>query len=105
MDVKLYGTSSAGRDYSIYRTAPSAPDPVRRPPVGSTGTYDQLTLHKTQYPTDTWQFARILAREAARDISSSQADPARIEELRSRVAAGTYTPDARQTARHMLSYS
>ena len=58
MDVKLYGTSSAGRDYSIYRTAPSAPDPVRRPPVGSTGTYDQLTLHKTQYPADTRQFAR-----------------------------------------------
>ena len=101
MDVKLYGTRAAGKDYSCYRTAPSAPEPVRRQKAASTGSYDRLTLHQTQYPSDPNQFARILAREAAKEVATP-VEASRVEELRSQVAAGTYVPDADRIARHML---
>lgn len=101
MNVKLYGTSMVGRDYSFYRTASSVPEPVKQQTVENTGSYDQLTLRKTQYPSDTSQFARLLAKEAAKDVSIPASD-ARVEELRRQTEAGTYIPDAGQIARHML---
>jgi anti-sigma28 factor (negative regulator of flagellin synthesis) len=101
MDVKLYGTRAAGREYPCYRTAPSAPEPARRQTAEIAGSYDRLTLHQTQYPSDTNQFARILAREAAKDVATP-VETSRVDELRRQVAAGTYVPDADQIARHML---
>lgn len=103
MDVKLYGISVSGRDYPSYRTAPSVSEPVKRPATESTGSYDKLTLRQT-YPSDTKQFARILAREAARDISAPVSQ-ARVDELRSQVAEGTYIPDAELIASRILCYS
>ncbi|MCI8565462.1 MAG: flagellar biosynthesis anti-sigma factor FlgM [Lachnospiraceae bacterium] len=103
MDVKFYGINAAGREYPSYRTAPSVSEPARRQTAESAGSYDQLTLRQS-YPADAGQFARILAREAAKDISVP-ASQARVDELRSQVAAGTYQPDAGQIARRMLCYS
>ena len=104
MNVKLYGTSMVGRDYSFYRTASSVTEPVKRQTTESVGSYDKLTLHKTQYPSDTKQFARLLAKETAKEVSSPAADDARVAELRRQAEAGTYTPDAGQIARRMLCY-
>lgn len=103
MNVKLYGTSMVGRDYSFYRTASSMPEPVRQQTAESAGSYDKLTLHKTQYPSDTKQFARLLAKEAAKDLSAPT-DNGRVEELRCQAEAGTYIPDAGQIAKRMLCY-
>ncbi|MCI8465834.1 MAG: flagellar biosynthesis anti-sigma factor FlgM [Lachnospiraceae bacterium] len=104
MNVKLYGTNPVGRDYSFYRTASSIPDPVRQQTVESTGSYDKLTLHKTQYPSDTGQFAKLLAKEAAKDVSAPAANETRIAELSRQIEAGTYIPDAGQIAKRMLCY-
>ncbi|MCI8505812.1 MAG: flagellar biosynthesis anti-sigma factor FlgM [Lachnospiraceae bacterium] len=105
MKVNLYGTSMVGRDYSsFYRTASSVPGPVKQQTADSIGSYDKLTLHQTQYPSDTKQFARLLAKEAAKDISAPAADDARVAELRRQAEAGTYIPDAGQIAKHMLCY-
>ncbi|MCI9067482.1 MAG: flagellar biosynthesis anti-sigma factor FlgM [Lachnospiraceae bacterium] len=104
MNVKLYGTSMVGRDYSFYRTASSVPEPAKQQTAGSIGSYDKLTLHQTQYPSDTKQFARLLAKEAAKDISVPAADEARVAELRCQAEAGTYRPDAAQIAKRMLCY-
>jgi len=102
MDVKLYGINAASRDYSRYRTVPSAPDPVKRHAAESMGSYDRLMLGgKVQYPTDTKQFARMLAKEAAGDIRTSS-DTAKVDMLKSQVASGNYKPDASQIAQHML---
>ena len=103
MDVKLYGINAAGRKYPSYRTAPSVSEPARRPAAESAGSYDQLTLRQS-YPSDSGQFARILAKDAAKDISVP-ASQARVEELRSQVADGTYVPDAARIASRMLCYS
>ncbi len=103
MEVKLYGTNMAGRDYSSYRTAPSAPDQSKPNAAGSIGNYDKLTLHRTQYPTDPKRFARLLAKEAAKEVSRTT-NSERVEELRRQVAAGTYVPDADLIARRMLHY-
>lgn len=104
MNVKLYGTSMVGRDYSFYRTASSVSEPAKQQRAESTGSYDKLTLHQTQYPSDTKQFARLLARETAKDVSVPAADDARVTELRRQAEAGTYIPDARQIAKRMLCY-
>lgn len=101
MDVKLYGTSTVGREYSCCRTALYTPEQTRRPAAESTGSYDKLTLHSTQYPSDTRQFAKILTREIAKDIPAP-VNNARIEDLRDQVASGTYVADADQIARRML---
>ncbi|MCI8549991.1 MAG: flagellar biosynthesis anti-sigma factor FlgM [Lachnospiraceae bacterium] len=104
MDVKLYGANMIGRDYSFYRTASSVPEPAKQQTAESAGSYDKLMLHKAQYPSDTKQFARLLAKEAANDMKTP-ADNTRVEELRRQVMAGTYTPDAGEIARRMLCYS
>lgn len=105
MDVKLYGTSIVGRDYSFYRTASPAAEPMAKQAAETVvGSYDKLTLrNKTQYPSDANQFARLLAKEAAKEIQTP-ADNSRVEELRQQVASGTYIPDAEQIAKHMLCY-
>ncbi len=105
MDVNFYRTSTAGRGYLGYHAAPSAPEPSKRQAVENSGSYDQLTLRgRAPYPSDTTQFARILAREAAKEIQAPP-DSARVEKLRVQVASGTYVPDADTIARHMLCYS
>ena len=104
MNVKLYGTSMVGRDYSFYRTASSMPEPVKQQTAESVRSYDKLTLHQTQYPSDTKQFARLLVKEAAKEISTPAADSTRVEELHRQAEAGTYTPDAGQIAKRMLCY-
>lgn len=103
MGVKLYRTNAAGIDYSYYRTAPSAPEQPRFSATESSGNYDKLTLHKTQYPSDAKSFAGLLAHEAAKE-TSVPASQARVDELRSQVEAGTYQPDANLIARRMLCY-
>ena len=104
MDVKLYGISVKGREYPSYRATPSVSEPARRPAAESAGSYDQLTLRQTAYPSDTKQFARLLAREAKKELSSP-VSTSRVEELRSQVSSGTYQPDAAEIARRMLCYS
>lgn len=101
MDVKLYGTGAVGRDYPCCRTALSKPDQTKKPTTENVGSYDKLTLHSTQYPSDNRQFARILTREVSRSIAAP-ASSARIEDLRSQVASGTYIPDAEQIAERIL---
>ncbi|MCI8513223.1 MAG: flagellar biosynthesis anti-sigma factor FlgM [Lachnospiraceae bacterium] len=101
MDVKLYGTSAVGRDYSCCRTALYTPEQTKRQTAESTGSYDKLTLHPAQYPSDTKQFAKILTREAVKDVSAP-ASKARIDDLRNQVASGTYVPDADLIARRIL---
>ncbi len=104
MNVKLYGTSMVGRDYSFYRPASSTPEPAKQQAQEAAGSYDMLTLRQTQYPSDTKQFARLLAQEAAKDVSVPAADEARVAELRRQTEAGTYMPDAGQIAKRMLCY-
>lgn len=101
MDVKLYGTSAVGRDYSCHRTALYTPEQTKRSVAENTGSYDKLTLHSTQYPSDTRQFAKILTREVSKEISVPVSNM-RIEALRDQVTSGAYVPDAEQIARRML---
>lgn len=100
MNIKLYTNHT---DYPDYRSlAPAAPK--QAPATGKTaGNYDKATFNKTQSPADDSSFARILAREAASRLDKGVSQE-RVAVLHQQVGSGTYKPEARSIAEHMLGY-
>ncbi|MCI8517543.1 MAG: flagellar biosynthesis anti-sigma factor FlgM [Hungatella sp.] len=65
------------------------------------GDYDTVKISRTQAPAeDDETFARMLARKTAAQLGSASQE--RVQELGSRVANGTYVPDAQRIAGRML---
>lgn len=102
MDIKFHTNHM---DYLDYRSHTPA---AAKPPVPGkvTGNYDKDnkdTFRKTHSPVDETSFARILAREAAGRLEQG-ASPEKVAGLHQQFVTGTYKPDARSIAEHMLGY-
>jgi len=103
MNIKLY-TSKPATLYPEYRSLSVPTDKTPRQEPGKTnGNYDKLTIKWSLSTADEASFARILARETAVKASEG-ASQERVNALQKQVASGTYKPDARQIAEHMLGY-
>lgn len=76
--------------------------PRRAPqPKKARGDYDTVNISKAPAAAeDDETFARILARRTAAQLGN--AGPERVQEVGSRVADGTYVPDAQRIAGRML---
>ena len=101
MNVKLY---TRGTDYTSYRTHVIQADRSVPAPEKAAGNYDKVTIRKSQASGDTDAgFARVLAR-ALNDKVEKGVSQKEVLRLQSAVSSGTYQPDARQIAEHMLGY-
>lgn len=83
-----------------YRSA--VPAQTKRTPSASKarGDYDTVNISRTRTADDEETFARMLARRAAAQLNTAGQD--RVQELKSMVADGTYTPDPQRIAGRML---
>lgn len=100
MNITFYTNNTEYPDY--HSLTPSAARTV--PAAGkAAGNYDKVSFNKPKAPADDSSFARVLAREAASRLEQG-ASPEKVTGLRLQVAAGTYQPDARCIAEHMLGY-
>lgn len=64
------------------------------------GDYDTVNIRRPKTVDDDETFARMLARKTASQLGGPGKE--RVSELRSRVADGTYVPDAQRIAGRML---
>lgn len=100
MKITLY---TGNTDYSDYRTVTSTGNPSKTSVDRESGNYDRISLNKSPYPEDDVSFARMLAREAAVRLEGGVSRE-RVLALKQQVDSGTYQPDARRIAEHMLGY-
>ena len=101
MNVKLY---TRGAEYPSYRTHVVQADKLVSAPEKAAGNYDKVTIRKPQASgASDAGFARVLAR-TLNDKVEKGASQSEVLRLQSAVASGTYQPDARQIAEHMLGY-
>ena len=86
---------------SSYRSSVSV-QPRRAPqPKKAKGDYDTVNISKAPVTADDDEtFARVLARKTAAQIGSASLE--RVQEVGSRVADGTYVPDAQRIAGRLL---
>ncbi len=86
---------------SSYRSSVSV-QPRRTPqPKKAKGDYDTVNISKAPVTADDDEtFARVLARKTAAQIGSASLE--RVQEVGSRVADGTYVPDAQRIAGRLL---
>ncbi len=86
---------------SSYRS-PVSVQPRRAPQQKKArGDYDTVNISKAPAAaSDDETFARMLARRTAAQMGS--ASPERVQEVGSRVAEGTYVPDAQRIAGRLL---
>lgn len=83
---------------------PTISTPNRRPARSerTKGDYDTIDIRSSRtIQEDDESFARILARKAAAQMSDG-ASADRVKELGSRIANGTYQPDAQKIAGRLL---
>ena len=83
---------------------PTISTPSRRPARSerTKGDYDTIDIRSSRtIQEDDECFARILARKAAAQMSDG-ASADRVKELGSRIANGTYQPDAQKIAGRLL---
>ena len=96
MNVKLY---TRGAEYPSYRTHVVQADKPVPAPEKAAGNYDKVTIRKPQASgASDAGFARL------NDKVEKGASQSEVLRLQSAVASGTYQPDARQIAEHMLGY-
>lgn len=100
MNIILHTGST---DFPDYRTITSTINTPKTSAGRETGNYDKISLNKSPYPEDDMSFARILAREAAARLENGVSSE-RVSSLKQQVESGTYQPDARRIAEHMLGY-
>lgn len=100
MNIKFH-TGSA--DFPDYRAITSATTTQKTTVSREAGNYDKISLNKSAYPKDESSFARVLAREAAARLEGGVSSE-RVLSLKQQVDSGTYHPDSRRIAEHMLGY-
>jgi len=64
------------------------------------GDYDTVNIRRSRVADDDETFARMLARKTASQLGGASRE--RVAELRSKVADGSYVPDAQRIAGRML---
>ncbi|MCD8000764.1 MAG: flagellar biosynthesis anti-sigma factor FlgM [Clostridiales bacterium] len=94
---------SGNTDFPDYRTVTATANSSKASAGKETGNYDRISLNKSPYPEDDASFARILAHEAAVRLEGGVSKE-RVLALKQQVESGTYLPDARRIAEHMLGY-
>lgn len=94
---------SGNTDFSDYRTVPSTANSPKTSVGQESGNYDTISLNKSPYPEDDSSFARMLAHEAAVRLEGGVSKD-RVLMLKQQVESGSYQPDARRIAEHMLGY-
>lgn len=100
MNIKFYTSHT---DYPDYRSLSSQAGRQASPAGKAAGNFDKATFNKAQAPADETSFARVLARETAARIEPF-AGQEKVSRLHQQVTEGTYRPDARTIAEHMLGY-
>ncbi len=95
MDTSI---QAASMDRRIQNVSPYRPG---QPSAKAEGDYDTVTIHGTRYGREDQDFARILARKAAVQLSPG-AGSKQVEQLRQMVAAGAYQPSSELIARRLL---
>lgn len=81
----------------------SVPTQTKRTPSASKarGDYDTVNISRARVSLDDEEtFARVLARRAAAQLNTAGQD--RIQELKGKVADGTYRPDPQRIADRIL---
>lgn len=100
MNITFYTNNTEYTDYRSLTPATARPNQA----AGKTaGKYDTATFNKPQAPADDSSFARVLAREAAKRLEQGVSQE-KVTGLQQQVMSGTYHPDARCIAEHMLGY-
>lgn len=100
MDIRLYTTKT---NYAERRTPAPISDKTRSAIEKSAGDYDKVTFNKNSAPADDVSFARMLAQEVSSRVTRG-ADPKRLAAVSQQVMSGTYAPDSRRIAEHILGY-
>lgn len=100
MNIKPYINRIGGFDYI---SPASSANPSKTPAGRATCDFDKISLKESSPYTDDASFARVLAREAAAKLETG-AGRERVLSLKQQIEAGTYTPDSRRIAEHMLGY-
>lgn len=100
MNIKIYTTHT---DYSDYRSRTQAASRQTPGAEKAAGNYDKATFNIAQSPVDESSFARILSHEAAGWLEKGVSQE-KVDALHRQVASGTYKPEARSIAEHMLGY-
>lgn len=100
MNIKLYINN---RDYPDYHSLTPAAAKTTPASEKTAGNYDKVTFNKQQTSVDDSSFARVLAREAANRLEQGVSQE-RVAGLQQQVISGTYQPNARCIAEHMLGY-
>lgn len=90
-------------DYPGYRSQPFQADRTKSCASGAAADYDKFTTNKPQFPADEASFAQILTKEVTSRLKSG-VSPEKVNRIKQQVASGTYTPNARRIAEHMLGY-
>ena len=85
-----------------YRPTISAPGRRTVRSERTKGDYDTVNIRSSRpMQDDDESFARLLARKAAAQMSDG-ASPDRVKDLSSRIAEGSYRPDAQKIAGRLL---
>lgn len=100
MKITIY---TGNTDFSDYRTVTSSGNSSKTSVDRESGNYDRISFNKSPYPEDDTSFARVLAREAAARLEGGVGRE-RVLEIKQQVDSGTYHPDARRIAEHILGY-
>lgn len=100
MNITFYKMNN---DCSKYNSPSLQQDKVKASPGSTPVNHDRLTINSSRLPTDEASFARILAREAAIHLEDGPGSE-QLLRLKQQVSDGTYVPDARRIAQHMLGY-
>ena len=100
MNIKPYINRAGGLDYV---SPASSANPSRASAGRLTCDFDRVSLKESSHSPDDASFARALAHETAVKLEAG-AGRERILSLRQQIEAGTYTPDSRRIAEHMLGY-
>lgn len=100
MKITIHNSNA---DFPDYRTVTSTANLSKISAGRESGNYDRISLNKSPYPDDDMSFARMLAHEAAGRLEGGVGKD-RVLMLKQQVESGTYQPDARRIAEHMLGY-
>ena len=100
MKITIYNGNA---DFPDYRTVTSTANSSKTSVGKDSGNYDTVSLNKSPYPEDDTSFARMLVHEAAARLEGGVSKE-RVLMLKQQVDSGTYQPDARRIAEHMLGY-
>jgi len=100
MDIRFYATKT---NYAERRSPAPTTDRTRPVAEKAAGDYDKVTFNRPSASADDVSFARMLAQEVSAHVAKGT-DPKHLAAVSQQVMSGTYSPDSRRIAEHILGY-